>query len=40
MIVTIVNGQKRYCIELSPGFSIETSNLSLLLEYLLEVHNG
>jgi hypothetical protein len=36
MIVTIVNGQKRYKFELGPGAYIESSNVSLVLRFLYD----
>jgi len=36
MIVTNINGEKRYSVELSPGFVVETRSLDTLLTFLLQ----
>lgn len=36
MKVSTVNGQRRYQIELAPGFTAETSSLDALLTFLLK----
>lgn len=35
MTITIVNGKKRYAVELSPGLKVESGSLDNLLRFLM-----